>query len=157
MEQLKFENIIKKYINNFNFLTFDMTSGVLVDKTTVGRFQKCLEKEIKQSDGSLYLFTSQLEGIFFPIIVIDLYQGSSNLINRTFFIPGLKINSWDELFNLGLYFREANQFDFFQKLVEDGYIFQKKVKDVVINFTETDLGLGLSVYTKNGKVLYPKN
>ena len=156
MEQLKFENIVKKYINNFNFLTFDITSGVTVDKTTVGRLQKCLEKEIKKDEGELYLFTSQLEDIYFPIIVVDLYQDLTNLINRIFFIPGLKITSWDELFNLGLYFREANQFEFFQRLVEDGYIFQKKVKDIVINFTETDLGLGLSVYTKNGKVLYPK-
>ena len=66
------------------------------------------------------------------------------------------VTSWDELLLIGIFFLEKKQFDGFTTLLNDNIICQHILMNAIVDFKETSLGLGPTVYDKNNKVVFPK-
>lgn len=149
---MNIDNIILKETKKFKGVEFDAFKGFVVSTDELYKLkQKVFSRLRRHVDVSVVT----LDIVDYPVIVFDVIDDSGH-VSRHASVSTYDVTSWDELLLIGIFFLEKKQFDGFTTLLNDNIICQHILMNSIVDFKETSLGLGLTVYDKNNKVVFPK-
>lgn len=149
---MNIDDIILKEIKKFKGVEFDAFKGFFISTNELNKLKQKVSSRLRRH---VDVSVVPLDIVDYPVIVFDVTDDSGH-VTRHASVSTFDVTSWDELLLIGIFFLEKNQFKGFTTLLNDNIIHQHILKNAIVNFKDTPLGLGLTVCDENNNIVFPK-